>query len=173
MNGVHRKAELFGEHPGRRETQGTGDEPPAVLMAPHQQKVFLYKPRGGQQRGLAAERDKTTARQDSKRGALAPIGLRIARQQMRGEQFQNLRLPRFAAVKRAEGGGALILKDSLLERELFGEKLVLLDPISEIDRREADRERRLAGGIRGVKEGHETSNDPVAERTLSSTTSKA
>ena len=73
------------------------------------------------------------------------------------EQAQNLRLSRLAALDRDECGGALLREDRLLQRELFDEQFVLLDPIIEIDRRKTDRERRFAGGVGRMEEGHSAS----------------
>ena len=154
MNGVQRAAELVAERPGRRKAQRAGDQPPAVLAAAHQQQILLHQARGGQQGRLAVERDETIAGPHAERAPLAPVYQGEAGQQVGGEQFERLGLPRLGAHQRAESRGAFARQDRLLQRQLVGQIGVRLDPARRIERRQADGERRLAGGVGGVEERH-------------------
>jgi len=90
--------------------------------------------------------DETVGGQDAKRAALASIDAGIMGGQMRDEQFQNLRLPRLAAFERAKGGGGVLRQNDFLERELLGQKGILLDPA-------ACRKRMAYGGRAWASDG--------------------
>ena len=83
---LQRPAEFFDQRPGRGKAQRTGGQPPAAVVAAHQDQVFLDEQRGRDQRGIAETigsascRDCLQRRSPRSRRAGAPVGFGKSRQ---------------------------------------------------------------------------------------------